>query len=119
MKKILSLVLALALVCCFALSFAETAATTVTGTGTANGYGGEITVKVDLEGDKITAVEITGPDETAGIGSKIIEEYPDLFVENNGIVDAYSGATFAQFTRTGVLTAMALALQAAGFDPEA
>ena len=119
MKKILSLVLALALVCCFALSFAETAATTVTGTGTANGYGGEITVKVDLEGDKITAVEITGPDETAGIGSKIIEEYPDLFVENNGIVDAYSGATFAQFTRTGVLTAMALALQAAGVDPEA
>ena len=113
MKKILSLFLALALVCCAALSFAETA-TTVTGTGTAAGYGGEITVTVELEGDRITAVEIAGDDETPGIGSKILEEYPTLFVENNGLVDAYSGATFAQFTRTGVLTAMALALQEAG-----
>ena len=118
MKKILSLFLALALVCCSALSFAETV-TTVTGTGTAAGYGGEITVTVELEGDRITAVEIAGDDETPGIGSKILEEYPTLFVENNGLVDAYSGATFAQFTRTGVLTAMALALQAAGADPEA
>ena len=118
MKKILSLFLALALVCCSALSFAETV-TTVTGTGTAAGYGGEITVTVELEGDRITAVEISGDDETPGIGSKILEEYPALFVENNGLVDAYSGATFAQFTRTGVLAAMALALQAAGVDPEA
>ena len=118
MKKILSLFLTLALVCCAALSFAETA-TTVTGTGTAAGYGGDITVTVTLEGDQITSVEMTGNDETAGIGSKILEEYPTLFVENNGLVDAYSGATFAQFTRTGVLTAMALALQNAGVDPAA
>ena len=118
MKKILSLFLVLTLVCCSALIFAETV-TTVTGTGTANGYGGEITVTVELEGDRIVSVIITGNDETPGIGSKIIEEYPDLFVENNGLVDAYSGATFAQFTRAGVLTAAALALQAAGVDPEA
>ena len=118
MKKILSLFLVLALVCCAALSFAETA-TTVTGTGTAAGYGGEITVKVELDGDQIVAVEMTGKDETPGIGSKILEEYPALFVENNGLVDAYSGATFAQYTRTGVLAAMALALQEAGVDPTA
>lgn len=118
MKKILSLFLVLALVCCAALSFAETA-TTVTGTGTAAGYGGEISVTVTLDGDQIVAVEMTGNDETAGIGSKILEEYPALFVENNGLVDAYSGATFAQYTRTGVLAAMALALQEAGVDPTA
>ncbi len=118
MKKILSLFLVLALVCCAALSFAETA-TTVTGTGTANGYGGEISVTVTLDGDQIVAVEMTGKDETPGIGSKILEEYPALFVENNGLVDAYSGATFAQYTRTGVLAAMALALQEAGVDPTA
>ena len=117
MKKILSLVLALAMMCCCAMSFAETA-TTVTGTGTAAGYGGEITVSVELEDGKIVKVEITGNDETPGIGSKIVEEYGDLFVENNGMVDAYTGATFAQFTRTGVLTAMALALQAAGVNPD-
>ena len=118
MKKILSLFLVLALVCCAALSFAETA-TTVTGTGTAAGYGGEISVTVTLDGDQIVAVEMTGKDETPGIGSKILEEYPALFVENNGLVDAYSGATFAQYTRTGVLAAMALALQEAGVDPTA
>jgi len=116
MKKILSLVLALAMMCCCAMSFAETA-TTVTGTGTAAGYGGEITVSVELEDGKIVKVEITGNDETPGIGSKIVEEYGDLFVENNGMVDAYTGATFAQFTRKGVLEAMALALQAAGVNP--
>ena len=92
MKKILSLILVLALICCSALSFAETV-TTVTGSGTAAGYGGEITVTIELEGDQIKAVEITGDDETPGIGTKILEEYPTLFVENNGLVDAYSGAT--------------------------
>ena len=117
MKKILSLFLALALACCAALSFAETATTTVTGTGTAAGYGGEITVTVTLDGGRITGVTMTGDDETPGIGTKILEEYPTLFVENNGLVDAYSGATFAQFTRSGVLMAMALALQDAGVDP--
>ena len=117
MKKILSLFLALALACCAALSFAETATTTVPGTGTAAGYGGEITVTVTLDGGRITGVTMTGDDETPGIGTKILEEYPTLFVENNGLVDAYSGATFAQFTRSGVLMAMALALQDAGVDP--
>lgn len=118
MKKFLSLFLALALVCCSVLSFAETA-TTVTGTGSAAGYGGEITVTVTLTDGKIITVDIIGNDETPGIGSKIIEEYPALFVENNGMVDAYTGATFAQYTRTGVFAAMALALQAAGVDPDA
>ena len=118
MKKFLSLFLALALVCCSAFGFAETA-TVTSGTASAPGYGGDITVFVELTDGRITAVEITGNDETPGIGSKIIEEYPDLFVENNGIVDAYSGATFAQFTRSGVLTALALALEAAGADPTA
>ena len=118
MKKILSLFLVLALLGCAAFSFAA-ADTAVTGTGTAAGFGGDITVTVTLEGDKITSVEMAGSGETPGIGSKILEEYPGLFVENNGIVDAYTGATFAQFTRDGVLKATELALQAAGVDPAA
>ena len=75
MKKILSLFLAFALICCSAFVFAETATTTVTGTGSAAGYGGEITVTVELTDGIITDVKIIGDDETPGIGSKIIEEY--------------------------------------------
>ena len=117
MKKLFSLLIALAMACCAVLSFAETV-TTVTGTATEAGYGGEITVTVTLENGEIVSVEMTGDGETPGIGAKIIEEYPALFMEYNGIVDAYSGATFAQFTRAGVLAAMMKALQDAGVNPE-
>ena len=117
MRKILSLFLAFAMVCCCTAVFAETV-TTVTGTATAAGFGGDVTAVVTLEGDKIVSVEITGDGETPGIGQKIIEEYPALFEENNGIVDAYTGATFAQITRTAVLTAVMGALQNAGVNPE-
>ena len=113
MRKILSLLLGLAMVCC-SVAFAETT-TTVTGTATTAGYGGDVTATVTLEGDKIVSVEITGAGETPGIGQKIIEEYPALFTDANGIVDAYSGATFAQFTRAAVLKAVMEALQNAGF----
>ena len=117
MRKILSLFLAFAMVCCCTAVFAETV-TTVTGTATAAGFGGDVTAVVTLEGDKIVSVEITGDGETPGIGQKIIEEYPALFEENNGIVDAYTGATFAQITRTAVLTAVMEALRNAGVNPE-
>jgi len=116
MRKILSLLLGLAMVCC-SVAFAETT-TTVTGTATTAGYGGDVTATVTLEGDKIVSVEITGAGETPGIGQKIIEEYPALFTDANGIVDAYSGATFAQFTRAAVLKAVMEALQNAGVNPE-
>ena len=117
MRKILSLFLAFAMACCCTAVFAETV-TTVTGTATAAGFGGDVTAVVTLEGDKIVSVEITGDGETPGIGQKIIEEYPALFEENNGIVDAYTGATFAQITRTAVLTAVMEALRNAGVNPE-
>ena len=39
-------------------------------------------------------------------------------MENNGIVDAYTGATFAQITRTAVLTAVMEALRNAGVNQE-
>ena len=117
MKRILSLftVLALLLSCCAA--FAETA-TATTGSATVMGFGGEITVTVALEEGKITAVEITGDGETAGIGSKIIEEWPQVFVDNNGILDTYSGATFAGVTRKAVIEAMRAALTNAGVNPD-
>ena len=114
-KRILALTLTLALL----LALVATAmAETVTGTGTAQGYGGEITVTVTLEDGVITDVQAVGDDETAGIGGNIIQEWPQAFVDANGIVDTYSGATFAGVTRPGFIEAARLALEDAGVNPD-
>ncbi len=92
--------------------------TTAEGSATAQGYAGEIEVSVKLEGDKIVDVNISGDSETAGIGAKVIEEWPEEFENNNGIVDTYSGATFAGITRAAVIEATRQALTAAGVNPD-
>ena len=81
-----------------------------TGTGTAKGFGGDITVTVTLTDGVITGVEAAGESETAGIGGNIIDEWPSAFVDANGIVDTYTGATFASFTREGFIEAARAAL---------
>ena len=116
MKKLLALLTALAMILSCASVMAETA--TATGTATVQGFGGDITVSVTLDGTDIQAVEITGPGETEGIGSKIINEWPLAFVEYNGIVDTYTGATFAGITRAAVIQAMRDALSNAGVNPD-
>ena len=117
MKKLLALLTALAMILSCASVMAETA-TETTGTATVQGFGGDITVTVTLDGTDIQAVEITGPGETEGIGSKIINEWPLAFVEYNGIVDTYTGATFAGITRAAVIQAMRDALTNAGVNPD-
>ena len=91
---------------------------TAEGSATVQGYGGEIEVSVKLDGDKIVDVDIKGDGETAGIGSKVVEEWPEEFENNNGIVDTYSGATFAGVTRAAVIEATRQALTAAGVNPD-
>ena len=95
----------------------ETAGT-VTGTATVKGYGGDVTVTVTLENGKIIAVEMTGDGETNGIGHRIIDEWPQVFVENDGILDTYTGATFAGITRQAVIEATRNALTDAGVNPD-
>ena len=118
MKKALALILTLVMMLGCAAAFAETATETVTGTATVKGFGGDITVTVTLDGADIKDVVIEGPGETAGIGQKIIDEWPLAFKEYNGIVDTYSGATFAGITREAVITAMRQALENAGVNPD-
>ncbi len=63
-------------------------------TGTAEGFGGEVSVTVTMDGDKIVNVEATGSNETQGIGSNAIEQLPAKIVEANSTeVDAIAGAT--------------------------
>lgn len=70
------------------------AAETETLTGTAEGFGGDVTVTLTMEGDKITACSITGDDETPDIGGKALADLEKQIVAANGIeIDGVSGAT--------------------------
>ena len=65
-------------------------------TGTAKGFGGDVTVYVVMDGDKITSVQAEGPDETQGIGSNAIDQLPAKIVEaNSADVDVVAGATYS------------------------
>lgn len=99
MKKVLIIVVV------FALSFGfltlvnnmgtTTASAQETLTGTAEGFGGDITVTVVVDGDDIISVEAVGPDETEGIGTMAIEQLPSLIVEaDSAEIDGVSGATY-------------------------
>ena len=116
-KRMLALLTALAMILGCASVMAETTTETI-GTATVQGFGGDITVTVTLDGAEIRDVQITGDGETEGIGSKIINEWPNAFIEYNGIVDTYTGATFAGITREAVIAAMRQALENAGVNPD-
>jgi fumarate reductase flavoprotein subunit len=120
-NRILALLTALVMaLCLLPAAMAETAteAAVATGSGTAKGFGGDVTVNVTLADGVITIVEIIGDSETQGIGSKVVEEWPQAFVEANGIIDTYTGATFAFVTRGAVITAARDALTQAGVNPD-
>ncbi len=111
MKKFFALMLCLAMV--FALSSNAFAAEA---SATAAGFGGDVTVKVTVEDGKITAVAAEGAKETAGIGSRAIEELPAKIVETQSVaIDAIAGATV---TSTAVLSAVKEAALALGVAEE-
>ncbi|WP_326910066.1 FMN-binding protein [Sedimentibacter sp. MB31-C6] len=63
-------------------------------TGSAQGYGGEVTVTVVVNGEDIVSVDAVGEDETEGVGTLALEELPDKIVEADSTdVDSVSGAT--------------------------
>ena len=110
MKKILSLLI------CAAMLFSVTACgskeadkfTAGTYTATGKGFGGDVVVTLTVDSSKITAVEIVGDSETAGIGSKALEEMPDqILTAQSAEVDGVSGATY---TSTAVKEATQSAL---------
>lgn len=77
------------------------------GVGT-GGMGGEVIVKVKMDGTKIDAIEIVKHMETKGICEKAIEQIPLTIIEKQTVeVDAVSGATM---TSNGIKNAVADAL---------
>ena len=83
--------------------------------GTAIGYyeyGGTVTVTLEVSSGKLTSVNVTGPRETAGIGSQAIDTMGGAMLKANSImVDKVSGATHSS---DAVLKAAARALGKAG-----
>lgn len=103
MRKALALILALLMMIpAFAMADA------VTTEASAEGFGGPVTVKVTVDGDRITAVEAAGEKETPEIGGKALETLPAAMVEaNSADVDTVSGATV---TSEAIIKAVKMAL---------
>ena len=85
--------------------------------GTAQGFGGTVTVKVTVDENAVTAVTVTGENETPALGGAAIEGYNTSLV---GVTDAdavevTSGATV---TSTAVKDALAQALAAAAGEEQ-
>ena len=107
MKRILSVLLA-AVLACSLVSFAMAESCTAT----VKGFGGDVTVTLTIEGDQLVDVKAEGPNETAGVGSRAIEQLPAKMLEANSIeVDTVTNATV---TSKAILAAAAQALQASG-----
>ena len=84
-------------------------------TGTAKGMG-ELSVTLTLTDNVITDCTAKGDEETPGIGSVVIEQFPGEVVEGNTInLDSISGATI---TSNAFVEAAKAALTEAGLNPD-
>jgi len=117
MKKTIALLASLAMAASLAgcgSSAGSTSGVSGTFTGTAKGNGGDVTVTLTLKDGKITDAEAEGKDETAGIGSKAIEQMPGEMVAGNSI--AVDTVTSATITSNAILAAAKAALESAGVN---
>ena len=104
MKRILTLLLCLTLLLAVP-AMAETFS------ATAPGFGGDITVTIEVENGALTGVTCVGDGETAGVGSMAVEQMPALMLENGTWdVDGVTGATVSSSAvRQAAYEAMAAA----------
>lgn len=83
-------------------------------TASGNGFGGDVSVAVTVDKERITAVTARGDSETPGIGSMAIEQIPDRIVKADSVsVDSVAGATI---TSDALLRAASSALREARGD---
>ena len=108
MKKLVSAMLVSALaVAPFAAGLAATY-TPGEYEATAQGFGGDVTVKVTVDEEAVTAVQLTGDNETPAIGGAALETFATSLVgATSAEVDGVAGATI---TSTAVKEALAKAL---------
>ena len=104
MKRIICLVMVLAMLC--------TCAMAETFEGAGKGFGGEIKVAATVEGGKLTAVEVLSHGESAGISDPAFAKIPAAIIENQTVaVDTVAGCTFSS---NGLIEAVKAAWLASG-----
>ncbi len=117
MKKLVSLIVALALALCGVSAFADavvTAPATSTYEATTSGHNAPITVAVTVSDNTIEKVEVTNDNETIGVGKVAIDEMcARIVAEQSLAVDTLTGATITSYA---ILRAAGDALEQAGFD---
>ena len=115
MKKILALVITIAMLLTATLAAADVADGSYSGTGA--GKNGDVTVEVTFADGAIAGVEVTGHQETEGICEPAIERVPAAIVENQTTaVDVVTGATV---TSQAIIDAVRAAIgQAGGTDDD-
>ena len=114
MRKMLFAGMLSLLVLLMAMPFA--AAETQKATGTANGFGGELTVEVTVDGKQIVSVEVLENKETPGVADPAINNLPGEIVAAQSVaVDVKAGCTLAS---NAVLEATKAALLSLGFTEE-
>ena len=113
MKKILAVVMALALMMTAVLAVADTSYT-----GSAKGFVADITVTVTLADDgSIVDVVVDKCEDTPGVCDAALEKIPAMMKELNSInVDVVGGASF---TSKGIIDAVHAALENGGVDTTA
>ena len=113
MKKLLSLVMVLALLTCVALGEGER----ITATGTGQGIDGDVVVQIEADATTLYDIQVLEQNETVGIGSVAVEQLPGEIVKANSLlVDGIAGATV---TSDAIKAAIREALTSAGLDPAA
>lgn len=86
--------------------------------GVGQGYGGEITVEVEVNAEDILSLSILSHSESRGVGELAFEQVPaEIIREGAPYVESVAGATL---TSEGIMEAAADALKQAGveFDRE-
>ena len=83
-------------------------------TSTTKGFGGEITAEVTISGGVIADVQVSGPNETEGLGSVAVEKLPGAILAAQSLnVDAVSGASVSS---AAIIAAVDDCLAQAGID---
>lgn len=115
--RLTALVMSLLLAFSFgAVAAAEGSFTAGTYTGTAKGFGGDVTVTVEVSDSAIVSVEAVGESETDGIGTNALEMLPAAILSAQSLkVDTVAGCTV---TSEAVLAAAEDALRQSGASDE-
>lgn len=111
MKKILSVLLVLTMVCAGTAALADAPYTPGTYTVSVDGHNGEIRLAVEMTADAIASIKVLSHSETAGLGDAAMDKVIAAIVAaNNADVDAVASATVSS---NAVIKGVKIALERA------